>query len=128
MKYSFACLLILGLVLSSCKSTDKPSNQSAPAVDVSGYEAISSTIYTLYVKANKKSIDNKVTIVVLKNDDGSLAYGPDSVKGDVSWHDEDQLIVREFPEVIEDKRGTSEYLYYIHIPTTKKNYKPVEKM
>lgn len=126
MKKIFNTLFIASILL-SCKSSDKSASSSS-AYDVSGYEEVPSEIYTLYIKTEPKTANQLVEIIVLKNSDKSLAYGPDKIKAQVSWHDKNQLIVKEYPGTIKKDEDMNEYIYYIHIPTSKKNYKPVEMM
>lgn len=123
-KYSLFFLLLI-----SCKTTDNQTKNNYE-FDLDTYEVASSKNYTLYFKTDLNSLNSalikKTEILVLDNKDQSLAYGPEQVQGSVEWYDENQLIVKEYPERVKDQLKPDHFIYYIHIPTTKKVYKPLD--
>ena len=70
------------------------------------------------------SVENGVSrwknIVVINKTNGELVYGPEKLNADVDWHSKDRLIIKEYPEVIQDKTSTNTFTYYYDLIAKKR--------
>ena len=132
--FAFSCKHVKNQTETQSKS--QKSENAALNLDTTNYTSVKSDIYTLYVKDknNKLPIQDAIEFFVLKNETGELVYGPEKLRAQISWYDSEQLIVREMVGVIEDitedvnkPNKTNPHVYYIHIPSLSKQYKPIYK-
>ncbi|SNS44806.1 hypothetical protein SAMN05421640_0185 [Ekhidna lutea] len=60
------------------------------------------------------------TFLVYKKSSEEIIYGPIKLNGDINWASSTELLIKEYPEVIENKQGSSTYTYYYNLLTGKK--------
>ena len=60
------------------------------------------------------------SVVVINNENGKLIYGPLKLNADVSWHTEERLLIKEYPEIIKDPNSTNSFTYYYDLVMKKR--------
>ena len=108
--WKYAIFIIL---FSACKTT-APNKGSEPSKNLGevaselvggDYTSTSSGDYFLVTSNEKFPGDYNRIFAVLDAKSNEVVYGPEKVKGEVSWHAEGEVLIKEFPEIIEDKNS-----------------------
>jgi len=116
------------LLLGACK-TSAPKKGSEPskslgeiAADLVGesYSTTSSGDYLLVASKGQFPGDFNKTFVVLKGGSNEVVYGPENLQGEVSWHSEGEVLIKKFPERIEDKNSTEVYMEVLDVESGQK--------
>ncbi len=113
------------VVVFACKSNEKSTAQTI------SIEKIATT--QLGAKFERKdngdlslcySLENEISkwknVIVIDRSSGELIYGPKKLNADVDWHSTEQLVIKEYPEVIEDKTSNSTFTYYYDLIAKKR--------
>lgn len=117
----FLTVLVSVLFLVRCSASPEDSKR-INGYQLDSYEKVPSKHYTMYLKRSSLKQNSRVKLIVVENKSQEIVYGPDQIKGYVSWYDEFQLKVKEKHNRMEKTKETSKYIYYIHLPTAKKSY------
>lgn len=81
--------------------------------------------YTLVASSPKFAGDSSLKFIVFETASGNIIYGPESLMGEVSWYADKELLVRETPEVIQDKNSMEDFRKILNIETgQKRNINP----
>lgn len=109
----------------SCKNTENKKSQPMAISEIvttqlgEKFERKDRGEFALCYSLNKTSSKGK-TIIVVNMTTGKVIYGPEKLNADVEWSSDTQLLIKEYPEVIQDKNSSETYAYYYDIIEQKK--------
>lgn len=116
---------LLTIALFSCKNSEKSVSQDASINKVvveqlgANFERKDNGELTLCYSV-ENAISKWKNVIVINKKSGELIYGPKKLNADVDWYSKDRLIIKEYPEVIQDKTSTSTFTYYYDLIAKKR--------
>ncbi|WP_370088285.1 hypothetical protein [Ekhidna sp.] len=60
------------------------------------------------------------TFLVYHSNSNEVVYGPKKLNADIEWESDSELIIREYPETIQNKQDGEKSIYYYNLITGKK--------
>jgi len=127
--------VIFILVFGACKTSKSTKNsveiknldQIAKELIGENYNSFVSTSgdHQLVVSKPKFVGDQKSIFIVWDNKSSKVIFGPESIMGKVSWHQENELLIQNRPENIPDKNSSQTYSTILDITSgEKRSFKP----
>lgn len=119
-------LLITLIVLMSCKNSQQAPQEAPDVRDViveklgSKFEKIDRGELSLCYTTDKKTLTNWRTVLVINTETSTILYGPEKLNAKVSWYADRKLLIKETPEVINDKQSSDTYTYIFNLDTNQK--------
>lgn len=84
------------------------------------FERIDRGDFSLCMSISKSISEKRKTVLVVNKTNGDIQFGPERMNADVHWHTDTQLVIQEYPEVIQDKNSSKTFVYYYDILLKKK--------
>lgn len=84
------------------------------------YEKVDQGTLSLCFTVDKKNMSSWKTILVIDMSSSEIIYGPKKLNAKVSWYADRKLLIKEYPEVIEDKQSTDSFSYIFNLDTKEK--------
>ena len=118
-------IFILFVLFFSCKNSESNNSQVLSVNEIAlgklgeKFERKDNGDYSLCFTSEESGSGWKNTIVIHKKN-GELVYGPKKINADIDWFTKSRLIIREYPEVIENKNSTNTFIYYYDLLADKR--------